>query len=163
MTNNTKQRPMLPLLLLSLCLVFLGLNGFIGGYLMLRDLNGSPMGMPITYLEHTPFQSGFIPGLFLLFLWGCGSFVILAGLWLRPQWTVLEIFLRWTHEHWAWGLSVLLGCALLVWLTVQVFTLPAIAPIQLILYALAALLIALPLLPGMRAYFRLDDNQYRRE
>jgi hypothetical protein len=82
--------------------------------------------------------------------------VILAGLWLRPQWAVFEVFLRWTHEHWAWGLSVLLGLALIVWLTVQVFTLPEMVAIQFILYALAALLIALPLLPPMRDYFRLD-------
>jgi hypothetical protein len=49
-----------------------------------------------------------------------------------------------------------LGLALIVWLTVQVFTLPEMVAIQFILYALAALLIALPLLPPMRDYFRLD-------
>lgn len=161
MNNNMKHRPLLPMLLLSLCLIFLGINGFIGGYLMLRDPDGTVMGMPLSYLEKTPFQSWFIPGLWLIFIWGCGSFVILAGLWLRPKWLVFEAFLNWTHEHWAWGLSVLLGLALLVWLTVQMFTLPEMAVIQLILYALAALLIALPLLPAMRDYFRLDENQYQ--
>jgi hypothetical protein len=58
MNNNTKQRPLLPLLLLSLCLVFLGLNGLIGGYLMLRDPNGTVMGMPIPISNKPRFKAG---------------------------------------------------------------------------------------------------------
>jgi hypothetical protein len=156
MKNLRKHRPLLPLLTLSIALIFLGVNGFIGGYLMLRDPNGTVMGMPLTYLERTPFQNWYIPGLCLIFLWGCGSFLIFAGLWLRPKWMLTDIFFQWTHEHWAWGLSIVLGFALLVWLTVQVFTLPEMAAIQFILYILAAMLIGLPLLPSMRDYFLVD-------
>jgi hypothetical protein len=162
-THTNHLRPWLPLLALSVCLVFLGINGFIGGYLMLSDPNGTPMGMPVSYLERTPFPNFYIPGLFLVFLWGCGSFVLLAGLWLRPRWSAFALLTFWTHEHWAWGLSVLLGLGLLVWLTVQVFTLPKMAVIQFILYALAVLLIVLPQLPPMRDYFRVDEKPYQRE
>jgi hypothetical protein len=158
MNKYANHRPLIPLLVLSVCLLFLGINGLIGGYLMLSDPNGAPMGMSISVLERTPFQNFFIPGLWLLVVWGCGSLVILAGLWLRPKFSVLELVLFWTHEHWAWGLSVLLGLALLVWLTVQVFTLPAMAPIQYILYGLALFLIAIPLLPNMRRYYHQEDR-----
>ncbi len=153
-TQNTA-RPFVPLLALSLCLLFLGINGFVGGYLMLSDPNGAPMGMPVSDLARTPFQNFFIPGLLLIFVWGCGSLLALIGLWLRPQWSLLSLPTRWTDEHWAWDLSLALGLVLIIWLTVQVFTLPAVAPIQLILYALAIALVVLPLLPQMRQHYRL--------
>ena len=125
------------------------------GVLMLADPNGAPMGMPVSDLERTPFDSYVIPGLVLLLLWGCGSLVTAFGLWRRPQWPLLIRLTAWSGQHWAWAASIALGLALLVWLTVQVFTLPAVAVIQYILYALAALLIALPLLPSMRRRYRL--------
>ena len=143
------------LLALSVCLVFLSINGVIGGVLMLADPRGAPMGMPVSYLERTPFDSFIIPGLVLIFVWGCGSFVTLWGLWRRPQWPLLNRLSAPTGQHWAWTASVALGLALMVWLTVQVFTLPAVAVIQFILYALAALLVGLPLLPSMRRFYRL--------
>lgn len=154
MNMKVAVRPYLPLLALSLCLLFLGINGLVGGYLMLRDPNGAPMGMPVSDLAQTPFQNYVVPGLILIFVWGCGSLLALIGLWLRPQLTLLNLASRLTHEHWAWALSLVLGLALLVWLTVQVLTLPNVAPIQFILYVLAILLVLLPLLPGMRRYYR---------
>lgn len=148
-------RPTTAQLILSVCLVFIGINGLVGGVLMLADPNGAPMGMPVSDLERTPFDSYVIPGLVLLLLWGCGSLVTAFGLWRRPQWPLLIRLTAWSGQHWAWAASIALGLALLVWLTVQVFTLPAVAVIQYILYALAALLIALPLLPSMRRRYRL--------
>lgn len=158
MTTRHIHRPFIPLLALTLCLLFLSINGVIGGVLMLSDPNGAPMGMPVSVLEYTPFQNFFLPGLWLIFIWGVGGLVALIGLWLRPEWLNFSILKRLTHEHWGWTLSVILGLALLVWLTVQVFTLPSLAPIQFILYGLAVLLIGLPLLPQMRQYYRLDER-----
>ncbi len=63
------------------------------------------------------------------------------------------------HEHWSWSLSLLLGLALLVWLTFQLFTLPAVAPIQYLLYGLAMFLVLTPLLPEMRRYYRIADRR----
>ena len=153
---NPIPRPRFMLLILSVCLVFLGVNGVVGGYLMLNDPYGAPMGMPVSVLEHTLFQNYIIPGLCLIFVWGGGSLLALVGLWLRPQKPDLDVVTRWTHEHWSWTLSVALGLGLLVWLTYQVFTLPAIAPVQVILFVLAIFLVVVPLAPGMRTYYRLQ-------
>src|SRR5579872_6785041 len=147
MNTHQMHRPWVSLIALSVCLLFLGVNGIIGGYLMLSDPYGAPMGMPVSVLERTPFQNYIVPGLCLILLWGGGSFLTLLGLWLRPQRLNVAMVSRLTHEHWAWTLSVILGLALLVWLTVQVFTLPAIAPVQYVLFSLAILLVVLPLLP----------------
>lgn len=151
----TRKQPIVPLFVLSLSLLFLGINGLIGGYAMLSDPNGAPMGLPVDTLAKTPFENYTIPGLILILVWGIGSFITLVGLWAQQQTAFFNRLTAWTHEHWAWDLSILLGIALVIWLTVQVFTLPAIAPIQFILYGLAVLLIIMPLVPAMRRYYQL--------
>lgn len=157
--KTVSNRPLLSLLFLSLCLLFLGINGLLGGYTMLSNSTGDAFGMPLSVLERTPFQNWFVPGLVLLLLWGLGSFVVLTSLWTRPRLSLLSWLSNLTHEHWAWASSILLGLALLVWLTVQVFTLPAIAPIQVFLYGLALVLIIVPLLPGMRQYYSQSERE----
>lgn len=156
MKLRTQTRPMLSLIILSLCLLFLSVNGFIGGYLMLSDPNGAPMGMPVTDLARTPFQNFVIPGWILIVVWGLGSLLVLLSLWLRPHLSFLDGIAQATHEHWAWLASIVLGLGLLVWLTVQLFTLPQMAPVQLLLYTLAVLMVLLPFMPGMRRYYHLS-------
>jgi hypothetical protein len=160
---NTNNRPVVPLLVLSVCLIFLGVSGIFGGYLMLSNPTGTVLGMPVTYLERTPFSNWFIPGLWLVFIWGLGSFVALAGLWLRAELSAFALLTFWSHEHWSLGLSILLGLALVVWLTVQVFTLPLTTAIQYILYGLALVLIFTPMLPSMREYYRTNENIMNRK
>jgi hypothetical protein len=154
--NRSTYRPYFPLILISLCLLFLGVNGIVGGYLMITDPNGTPMGMSVTDLAYTPFHNFFIPGLLLLGIWGCGSFVTLAGLWLRPQPLKDSLGQGIGNEHWAWVFCLLIGVGLFVWLLVQLFTIPTIAPIQFILFALAVVLIGLPLTGSVRRYYRLQ-------
>lgn len=154
-TQNT-QRPLILLSLLSLCLLLVGAGGFYGGIAMLGDPNGNPLGMPISDLKATPFQNYLIPGFILIFVWGCGSLLILASLWGRPQFALLDEFSHRAHEHWAWGLTVLFGVTLIIWITVQVFTLPAVAPIQYVMYCLSLLIAGIPFLSQMRHYYRVS-------
>lgn len=156
MPQRVLYRPYLPLVLVSLCLLFLGVNGIFGGYLMVTDPNGTPMGMSVSDLAYTPFRNFTIPGLLLLGIWGCGSFVTLAGLWLRPQSVGKSLEQGVGNEHWAWVFCELIGTGLLVWLLFQLFTIPTIAPIQFILFGLAVILIALPLTRPMRRYYQLQ-------
>lgn len=153
---NTKLRPITPLILLSLCLLFIALGAFYGGIAMLNDPEGSPLEMPVSYLEKTPFQDYFVPGLILIAVWGFGSLALLACLWIRPRFAWLDAFAQVLQEHWVWGLTILYGIALFVWLTVQILTLPEVAVIQYILYALSLLIVGIPFLPKMRHYYGLS-------
>ncbi len=151
--NTRYNRPPLRLLtILSLCLVFLGLNGLLGGYEMLINPD-APFGMPLSQLERTLFQDYSVPALLLIVVWGCGSLLTLLAVWLRPQWPLLDRLTRWTHEQWVLFLPVILGLGLLVWLTYQVLMLPEVPLVQYGMYALALLLVVLPLLPSMRHYY----------
>ena len=153
---NTKTRPLIPLVLLSLCLLFIALGAFYGGIAMLNDPEGSPLEMPVSYLEDTPFQDYFMPGLILIAVWGCGSLVLLACLWVCPRFAWLDSFAQVVEEHWVWGLTILYGIALIIWLTVQIITLPEVAVIQYVLYALSILIVGLPFLPQMRQYYQIS-------
>jgi hypothetical protein len=154
--NTTMNRPTIPLLILSVCLLFLAIGGFIGGYYMMSDPNGAPMGMPVSDLARTPFQNFLLPGLLLILIWGFGSLLVLTGLWVRPQWSVFSWLNSLTHEHWAWALSVTLGVGLVIWLLVQFSTLPAVAHVQYILVILALLLIMVPMAPSVREYYQIE-------
>jgi len=152
--NQPLRSPRRALIILSVCLVFLSFNGFAGGLMMLTAPDGASLGMSVSDLERTPFVDFTLPGMLLIALWGVGSLITVWSLWTRPDVPALARIVRPLHEHWAWVLPLLIGVGLIVWLTVQVFTLPEVAAIQVILYVLAAIIIAIPLFPGVRAYYR---------
>lgn len=153
MNTVEKRRPLLPLLIVSVCLLFLGINGLIGGIVMLRDPNGEPFGLSVSVLQTTPFANFLVPGIVLLGVWGVGSLLVLSGLWLRWRVPLLDGLIRLTHEDWPWEFTIVLGVALMIWLIVQVVTIPGVAPIQVVLFVMAALMIVVPLLPQMRQYY----------
>jgi len=153
MNSPKVSRPLPLLLFLSVCLVFVAIGGFYGGISMLQDPNGSPMKMPVDYLKNTIFQNFTIPGLFLIGVWGIGSFVMLYILWARPKLPFLTRLTSWSHEYWGWDLLVLMGVGLLVWLVYQLFTIPEMAPIQVVMFVIAFILIGVPLLRPLRVYY----------
>jgi hypothetical protein len=149
-----QKRPILLLVLLSAALLLLAVGGIYGGYNFILDPSGASMQMPLSALERTPFSDYRIPGFILMFAYGFGGLVSLYGLWSRASVPLLSTLERWTHEHWAWDLSLALGVILLIWLTYQVFFYTEFAPIQVIMYVIAVLLIGLPLLNPVRNYYR---------
>jgi hypothetical protein len=146
-------RPLLVMWVLSLVLIFLALGTVGGGILLIQDPTGAVMQLEISWLVNTPFVNYFVPGLILLLLYGVGSLFLLYALWELPKFPLLTRLTRFTHEHWAWDFTVLLGVFLLVWLVVQFVVLPATSPIQPVMLVVALALIVLPLLPGMRRFY----------
>jgi hypothetical protein len=153
MITKSSRRPLLVMWVLTGCLLFISLMGLGGGLLMLQDPNGSPMGLSPALLANTPFNDYTLPGIWLLVVFGIGGFFVLYCLWQLPHVPFLTTLTRWTHEHWAWDLTVLFGVVLLVWLLVQVVMIQMVTPPQLILFVMALALIVLPLLTPMRRFY----------
>lgn len=153
MSMRKPRRPVTFLLILSACLIFLSLMGWMGGVMMIQDPSGSLLGMQLSWLETTPFQNYLLPGVWLLVVYGLGSILILYGLWVRPDWGWLNALTGWTHEHWAWDFSLLLGLVLMIWVAVQIILIPMTNPIQVVTFAVGLVLTGLPLLPEMRRYY----------
>lgn len=154
MITQPSRRPILLLLLLSIVLVFLSFGGIYGGYYLITDPTGESMQMSLSALQNTPFRDYTLPGYVLMFVYGFGSLVVLYGLWSRAPLPFVSAITRWTHEFWAWDFALLLGVVLIVWLAYQALFYGAFAPIQLVMFGVAILLIGLPLLNPLREYFR---------
>ena len=91
--------------LLVILLVFLSLSGLFG-ILFLIDPSGELVEMPLSLLDKLPIDTFFLPGLFLLIVYGIGSAIIAYGL-------IRQLF-------WAPVAGLLLGLVLIGWIIGQI-------------------------------------------
>jgi hypothetical protein len=92
-----------------ICIILLLLNGFgalYGGFQLISDPSGSRLQMPLSYLEHSPFQDYLIPGIVLFIVNGIFSFV-----------AAVAVFLRTPYSHW---LVIMQGILLSGWIIMQI-------------------------------------------
>ncbi|MFN8357411.1 MAG: hypothetical protein U0Y10_23340 [Spirosomataceae bacterium] len=88
MNPSLKIYRIVALILLSLT----GINALIAGYLFIADPTGSKMGLSVTYLAHSPFESYLIPGLILVTVNGIFNVIVALMTLLRtPKYAVLII------------------------------------------------------------------------
>lgn len=57
-------------------LIFLGISALGGGIGLMLDPSGEELGMPLRFLDHTPFSSFLIPGIILFVMNGLLSILI---------------------------------------------------------------------------------------
>ena len=106
---------------------FLGIGAVAGGIAMIVDPSGKTMGLPLSFLDHSPFQTFLIPGIILLAangvlslaimilalrrIRGYGWWVVFQGCVLTGWITVEAIMMRlvvWPHYlYWALGLALI--------------------------------------------------------
>jgi hypothetical protein len=91
--------------LLVILLVFLSLSGLFG-IIFLIDPSGALVEMPLSHLDKLPIDTFFLPGLYLLIVYGIGSAVIAYGL-------LRQLF-------WAPVAGLLLGLVLIGWVIGQI-------------------------------------------
>ena len=85
---------------------FIGLGALVGGFMLMKDPSGSALGVPLSFLEASPFPDFLIPGIFLLTVNGVGS-MIGAGL-------------SFTRRRYAQEIAIVLGAILVAWIVIQV-------------------------------------------
>ena len=158
-TQNVNQARPFTVYVLILLLLFLGISAIYGGYNLIVDPSGGQLQMPLGWIESTPFQNYFIPGLILFTVLGVLPLVTVVALWLRPVWSWAKGLEAFTHEHWSWLASVMVGIALIIWITVQFLMFGARHPVQigleLSLGTLGLLIITVSLVPSVRHYYAL--------
>ena len=95
-------------LILGLLQIFVAIGALPAGYAMITDPTGNSLGMTTEMLAGSHFQNFLVPGIFLFTV--NGVFHLLAG--------ILSIL----KKKYTWLFGLALGFALLVWITVQVFS-----------------------------------------
>jgi hypothetical protein len=120
-------------------MLFQGLSGLFGGGALVASPDGAILDLPLGLLEGTPFDSFMVPGLILLIVLGVAPAVVAWGLWRR--------------RAWSWYGSVLLGTALVIWITVQILMIgyENDPPLQAIYGALGILMLGLSLSASVRS------------
>jgi len=93
-------------LALGILQTFIGLGALGGGVLLVKDPSGSTLGLPLSFLEGSPFRDFLIPGIFLLTVNGIGSMIGAA--------------LTFTRRRYAQELAIVLGAILVLWIVIQV-------------------------------------------
>jgi len=91
---------------IEVILAVLGIQAFYGGVQLIRDA----FGLPADWLAALPFDSWVVPGILLMALIGVPSFGLLG--------------LHVAGNRWADPLTVGFGCAVMLWIVVQVFFIP---------------------------------------
>ena len=117
--------------LLVILLVFLSLSGLFG-IVFLIDPSGELVEMPLSHLDKLPIDTFFLPGLFLLIVYGLGSAIITYGL-------LRQLF-------WAPVAGLLLGLVLIGWVTGQIILWGAPAMLQYIYLTVGAAIFLLSLI-----------------
>ena len=72
--------------LLAVILLFVnGIGAFYGGFLLITDPSGSKLHLPLSFLEHTPFQNYLLPGIILFTVNGAFSFITLFFIFIKSK------------------------------------------------------------------------------
>lgn len=140
MTEKDTRKSSLPLRALVALQTFQGLSGVAGGIGLMADPSGRALGIPVEWLEGTPFGSYLVPGLVLLTVLGIAPLAVVLGIR--------------TRRSWSWSGSLLAGLALLVWLAVQISVVGyrREPPLQLVYGGVGVAIVVVTLLPAVREH-----------
>jgi CDP-diglyceride synthetase len=144
--SNNKSKPTSVIILLILIL-FQGLSGLFGGVGLVLDPSGKSLQIPISWLENSPFNDYFIPGLILLIILGALPIITLYGLWYKLKW--------------GWLFAQVLGLALIIWIGVEILIIgyQPKPPLQLIYGLVGLMILIFVFLPSVKRYYKnTNDN-----
>jgi hypothetical protein len=86
--------------------IVLGLGAIYGGIALMAGPHGEILPLPVSALAGSPFASYFVPGAILFTALGLGSLAAVVLAWRRHRLAALGAFAT--------------GCALLIWLSVEI-------------------------------------------
>lgn len=105
-----KQKSKRVSIILGILQLFISLGALAGGYGFIADPTGASLGMPLSFLDGSPFKDFLIPGIILFIFNGVGSGI--AGV----------LTLR--RYRYAGEIAMVFGAGLMVWIIVQVQIIP---------------------------------------
>ena len=126
--------------LLSGLLAFQGISGLGGGLALILDPTGEAIGIPVAWLDGSPFPDYLIPGVVLFALLGLIPLLVARAVWLgRPR---------------SWMASLIVGAALVTWIAVQILVVgyQARPPLQLTYGSVGVLLLVLSMSASVRRF-----------
>ncbi len=141
---------------ITLCILhlFLGVNGLVGGTLMVIKTDGSLLGMEPVWLNNSPFASYLIPGLLLASFLGVLPLLTFMGIISKRVWRVANALNIYREKHWSWSFSIYTGIIAISWITIQL-VLTQYFWIQPVIIFTGLFIIIISLLPAVMKHFEL--------
>ena len=133
--------------------LLLGIGAIFGGGVLVIDPSGELIKMPLTLLEHSPFESYLIPGLILFIAIGVFPLLTAFALVKKPQIESANAINLFPDKHWSWAYSMYLGFALIIWITIEAFFLKEMIHIHVGYIFLGLAIQAVTLLPSVQKYY----------
>ncbi len=147
------------LLLILLCSLHLltGIGATIGGLLLMIRPDGSLLHIQPGWLNHSPFQTYFIPGLILSQLLGIFSLSVFFGLLLPGHSRYKGILNIYPNMHWAWTYSLYESIIIILWILIQQ-VMTQYFWMQSVILLFGVLILIITLLPSVIRHFQLRIN-----
>jgi hypothetical protein len=133
-------------------------TGFYGGWSFISDPSGAGLRAELSWLEQTPATDFFLPGLFLLGVYGVGGTVLIVGLIRRPSPGVLGRLDARLGYHWSWAGSIVFGAVLILWIAYELIVMPEQIWIQPALMTAGLAIAGIPLTASMRRWYAVEPS-----
>ena len=107
-------------------LLLTAINATVAGVLFILDPSGHKMGMSVSYIKDSPFNSYLIPGIVLLIVNGLMNFIAAYFVFKKKPSASLLVIIQ--------------GILLSGWIVIQVIMVKDISPLHIIMFTLGAIL-----------------------
>lgn len=135
-------------------LAFLGLSAIGGGALITSPSGKLIGGLPLSLLQHSPFNNFLIPGIILFVVLGITPILLVFALLKKSSSISAERFNFFKDMHWAWSFCIYVAFALIIWIQIETIYIQGVGWLQTfyMLYAIPLILVAL--LPQFRNLYK---------
>jgi hypothetical protein len=140
--------------ILLILLGFLGLGAIGGGCALIISPSGKLLGMPLSMLEESPFNSFFVPGIILFSVLGLIPLCLIIALLKKPESKFAENINFFKDMHWAWTYSIYIAFVLIFWIQIQMVFLSTVYWLHTFYMFFAVLIIFVALLPQVRNSYK---------
>jgi hypothetical protein len=143
--------------ILIVLLALLAVNAFYGGISLMLAPDGSLLKMQPGWLDNSPFNSYFIPGLLLLLMNGVFPLFAVYGLITKNQNKSLNLFNIYKNRCWGWTFAIYSGIITNSWIIVQQLMAEYFI-LQTIIAAVGLLILVAALLPRVMRYYEISNQ-----
>ncbi|MGQ8338004.1 hypothetical protein ACUNWD_15745 [Sunxiuqinia sp. A32] len=140
--------------ILLLLLGFLGSGAIGGGGAIIISPIGELLGMPLSTLAESPFNSFLIPGIILFLVLGLAPTLLVFALLKKPTSRLAEQINLFKDMHWSWTFTIYIALALICWIQIQMVFLQSVHWLHTFYMFYAVALIVVTLLPQVRNIYK---------
>jgi magnesium-transporting ATPase (P-type) len=139
---------------LLILLGFLALGAIGGGGLLMISPTGELIGIPLSELRNSPFDSFLIPGLILFSILGVIPLTLIFALLKKPESKLAERINLFKDMHWSWTFSIYIAFTLICWIQIQMAFLQSVHWLHTFYMFYAVAIIISALLPLVRSLYK---------